>query len=191
MCGRFEVKTAAKKLKDRFGLKLAPPGAQPGERFPTQRILTIDAEQGLARGRLLAWGFTVAWSDKPMINARAETLDDKATFRPLLARRCLVPATAYFEWQKGPEGAKTKMRIHPKGQDIFAMAGLVGADGDSVTIITCTPAPEIKEIHDRMPVILRPGDEAAWIDPNRPFADVRSVLKPYEDDGGLDAEISD
>ena len=191
MCGRFEVKTAQKKLKDRFGLKLSPPGAQAGERFPTQRILTIDAERSLMRGRLLGWGLSVDWMDKPLINARAETLSEKPTFRPLLNRRCLVPATAYFEWRKAADGKKTKMRIRPRGQEIFAMAGLVGADGDSVTIVTCPPAPEIADIHDRMPVILHPADEANWVDPSRPFEAVSRLLTPYGDDDGLQAEAVD
>ena len=188
MCGRFEVKTASKKLKERFKLKLAPPAAAMGEQFPTNRILTIDAEQGLSRGRLLGWGISVDWTDKPLINARAETLTQKATFRPLLNRRCLIPATAYYEWQKGEDGKKHKMRLHPTDQEIFAMAGLVGADGDSVTIVTCAPSPEIADIHDRMPVILRPDLEAAWIDPKTPFEKVRDARKPYDENGGMASE---
>lgn len=189
MCGRFEVKAASAKLKKRFGLKLAPPTPRAGEQRPTQRILTIDAEQGLARGRLLGWGLKVEWDAKPLINARAESLGQKPTFRPLLGRRCLVPATAYFEWQRPEGGAKQKVRIHPANQELFAMAGLVGADGDTVTIVTCTPAPEIEAIHERMPVILAPEIETAWMDPARPFADVQDLLKSYGH--GMTAENAD
>ncbi len=179
MCGRFEVKEANKKLKKRFGLKLAPPRAQGTEMRPTNRILTIDGESGHARGRLLRWGLSVDWDTKPLINARAESLSEKPTFRPLLHRRCLIPATAYFEWQHPQGESKQKMRIHPSNQDLFAMAGLVGADGDSVTIITCPPSPDIADIHDRMPAILSPDDEASWIAPDVPFLEIASKLTPY------------
>ena len=179
MCGRFEVKEANKKIKKRFGLKLSPPTSQGSEMKPTDRILTIDGESGHARGRLLGWGLKVDWDAKPLINARAESLLDKPTFRPLLSRRCLVPATAYFEWQRPEGGAKQKMRIHPSDQDVFAMAGLVGADGDSVTIITTTPSPDIQNIHHRMPVILSPDDESQWIDPSVSFDQVAEKLHAY------------
>jgi len=193
MCGKFEVKAAMKKVKKRFGLKLSPPPPQGIEMAPTDRILTIDGQSGQVRGRLLGWGLKVDWDSKPLINARAETLSTKATFRPLLQRRCLVPATAYFEWAQPPgfksAGAKQKMRIHAKDRELFAMAGLIGEDGDSVTIVTCTPAPEIATLHDRMPVILNPQDEAAWIDTRRAFNEVEKLLRPY--DGGLQGENVD
>jgi len=182
MCSRFEVKAAMKKIKKRFGLKLSPPPPHGVEMAPTDRVLTIDTQGGLRRGRLLGWGLKVDWDAKPLINARAETLSAKATFRPLLQRRCLVPATAYFEWALTSGGAKPKTRIHVEDADLFAMAGLIGADGDSVTIVTCRPAPEIAMIHDRMPVILNPEDEAAWIDAGRAFKDVEKRLRPYDRD---------
>ena len=182
MCGKFEVKAAMNKVKKRFGLKLSPPPPQGIEMAPTDRILTIDGQSGQVRGRLLGWGLKVDWDAKPLINARAETLSTKTTFHPLLQRRCLVPATAYFEWARPPGGAKQKMRIHAKGSELFAMAGLIGEDGDSVTIVTCAPAPEIAMIHNRMPVILNPEDEAAWIDAGRAFKDVEKFLRPYDRD---------
>lgn len=168
------------KVKKRFGLKLSPPPPHGVETSPTDRILTIDAQGGLRRGRLLGWGLKVEWDAKPLINARAETLSAKATFRSLLQRRCLVPATAYFEWARPSGGAKQKMRIHVEDAELFAMAGLIGADGDSVTIVTCAPAPGIATIHDRMPVILTPEDEAAWIDAGRTFTDVENLLRPFD-----------
>lgn len=188
MCGRFEVDAAAEKLKKRFGLKLPPPMPNMAEQFPTNRILTIDTESGRPRGRLLGWGLAVNWTARPLINARAETLTRKPTFRPLLTRRCLIPATAYFEWRRMDDGTKRKMRLTPKDQDIFAMAGLVGRDGDHATIVTCPPATEIDHIHDRMPVILHPDEEARWLDGAVEFQDVAAALKPYE--GGMYTEAA-
>lgn len=181
MCGKFEVKAPAKKLKKRFGLKLSPPTASALVMNPTDRVLAIDGHSGHARGRLLKWGLNVNWDTKPLINARAETLNDKATFRPLLERRCLVPASAYFEWQLSEGGIKQKMRIHPEGEELFAMAGLIGTDGDSVTLVTCAPAPSVSHIHNRMPVILRLHDESAWIAADAPFSTVAEHLCPHPD----------
>lgn len=193
MCGRFEVEKAMQKVKKRFGLKLSPPSPPDlkggTEMRPGARILTIDAEAGHARGRLLGWGLHVDWTSKPLINARAETLDTKATFRPLLNRRCLVPANAYFEWQHPQGGAKQKMRIQTKDQELFAMAGLIGADGDTVTIVTCTPTDEIRAIHERMPVIFAREHETKWIDPGLDFQDVEPLLRPYK--SGMNAENAD
>jgi len=189
MCARFEVKAAIKKIKKRFGLKLSPPSLSGSEAHPTDRILTLDGQSGHTRGRLLRWGLNVDWDTKPLINARAETLNTKTTFQPLLQRRCLVPATAYFEWHRSQGGIKQKMRIHPQNEGIFAMAGLIGADGDTVTIITCAPAPSIAAIHTRMPVILSPNTEITWIDPHTSFADVQPLLRPY--DQNLEAQNVD
>lgn len=162
---------------------LPPPLAQGALRGvdmrPTDRVLTIDTLSAQPRGRLLGWGFCVNWDTRPLINARAETLTTKPTFAPLLQTRCLVPATAYFEWQHPKGGAKQKMRIHPKGSELFAMAGLIGADGDSVSIVTCPPANDIADIHNRMPVVLAREDESIWMDSAQTFDRVEKLLCPF------------
>ncbi len=124
---------------------------------------------------LLSWGLRVDWDAKPLINARAETLCQKKTFRRLLESRCLVPATAYFEWREDG-GVKLKNRIGKPDKGIFAFAGLM--DGDTFTIVTCAPGPDIAHIHNRMPVILDRQAETRWIDPDAPFEAVSSVLVP-------------
>ena len=114
---------------------------------------------------------------KPLINARAETIAEKKTFKPLLDNRCLVPATAYFEWRKsGP--AKLKNRIAPADGGVLAFAGL--SDGERFTVITCLPAVGIAHIHDRMPAILARAAEERWIDPGLSFTEVRGLLVPFE-----------
>ena len=135
-------------------------------RRATDQALIIDRRLGEGPGaRLLGWGLPVEWDAKPLINARAETLAEKKTFQPLLDARCLVPATAYFEWRKASAG-KLKNRIAPSDGGLFAFAGLM--DGRRFTIITCRPAPEIAHIHGRMPVILDRRAEPKWIDPGVP-----------------------
>ena len=173
MCSRFEMAAAAADIARRFGLKTAPPLPNAPELRPTDPALVIQPEGP----RLLGWGLAAAWDAKPLINARAETLAQKPTFRPLLATRCLVPATAYFEWRKDGR-AKLKNRIALGEGGLFAFAGLT--DGTRFTIVTCAPSPAIAHIHDRMPVILERRAEAPWIDPDVAFADVAGLLVPHE-----------
>ena len=172
MCSRFELETTAGDLAQRFGLEAAPPMPNTKELRPTDLSLVI-APDG---PKLLSWGLRMDWDNKPLINARAETLSEKKTFQPLLESRCLVPATVYFEWRKDG-GAKLKNRIGLGNRGLFAFAGLL--DGDRFTIITCAPQPGIAHIHNRMPVILEPSAEARWINPEAPFESVSGLLVPY------------
>ncbi len=182
MCSRFEINARPRDLAGRFGLDAPPPAVNAADLRPTDQALVIDRlgdDRGASAGlrvRLLGWGLAVDWTSGPLINARAETLAEKPTFRPLLDARCLVPASAYFEWRKsGP--ARHKNRIQPAAGDIFAFAGLT--DGERFTIVTCAPAPAIAHIHERMPVILDRRAEPRWIDPAQSFEDVAGLLVPY------------
>ena len=175
MCARYEQNSPPGRLIERFGLAVLPEFNFPdGEIRPTDRAVAV-----LPGGRAVAlpWGLPAPWDGKPLINARAETLEEKPTFRPLLEQRCLVPATAYFEWRKAGS-AKLKNRIARRDGEIFAFAGLT--DGERFTIITCPPAADIAHIHDRMPVILERRAEPLWIDRGTPFDKVSGLLVPYE-----------
>ena len=193
MCSRYELNASPRDLVDRFDLFDSPDVAPRGSRGrpphlysggtppvapraeirPTNLAPVID---GAHRLWMAQWGLAVSWDTKPLINARAETLERKKSFRPLLASRCLVPATAYFEWRR--DGSRRlKNRIAPADGGLFAFAGLT--DGERFTIVTCAPAAPIAHIHDRMPVILEADGEAAWLDGARPFADVKPLLAPF------------
>ncbi len=179
MCSRFEMNSPPRELARRFGLKSPPPAPNAAELRPTNQALIVDRladETGDRAGRLMAWGLAVGWDTKPLINARAETLAEKRTFRPLLEKRCLVPATAWFEWKKIGR-AKLKNRIAPVAGDVFAFAGLT--DGERFTIVTCGAAPAVAHIHHRMPVVLDGEGESSWIDPEVPFAEAAELLVPY------------
>ena len=173
MCSRFEQNAPPRDLARRFGLDEPPPAPNMAALRPTDLALVIATDGS----NLLTWGLSVDWDSKPLINARAETLTEKKTFRGLLENRCLVPATAYFEWRKD-DGAKHKNRIETADEDIFALAGII--DGGRFTIVTCAPTPPIAHIHNRMPVILARSAEAAWIDPKVPFDEVSGLLIPYQ-----------
>jgi putative SOS response-associated peptidase YedK len=169
MCSRFELSANSDGLRRRFRLSGPPPLPARTELRPTESILVIG---GKGAG-LMPWGLMVEWQSSPLINARAETLADKPTFRPLLATgRVLVPATAWWEW---PRRAKT--RIAPADGEVFAFAGLT--DGERVVIVTCAPGDGLAAVHDRMPSVLTPTGEEAWLDVSQPFERVASVLRPH------------
>ncbi|NQV56080.1 MAG: SOS response-associated peptidase [Rhodospirillales bacterium] len=178
MCSRFENNATFEEVALRFDLgplsvAAAEFAAMPEIR-PTNRVPVIGAGGVLT---MLRWGLEVSWDAKPMINARAETLADKQTFRPHLKNRCLIPATAYFEWRTEPH-RKIKTRIHLGSDKLFAFAGLY-AD-DRFTIVTCRPSTSIEHIHSRMPVIVAPQNEAQWISPDLKFEEAASALIPLE-----------
>ena len=177
MCSRFELNCRHDEVTLRFGLM--PPLSQLpyGEVRPTDPALVIGPG---GRPLVLRWGLAARWSPRPLINARAETVTTK--FARLLARRCLVPATAWFEWRKDGK-ARIKTRLRPRLTNApFALAGL--EDGERFVVLTCPAAPDAAAVHDRMPVLLAPEDEAAWLDPAtapgelaRPYGGPLSVVE--------------
>jgi len=173
MCTNYENDAAPTAVADRFGLKDIPGAIPKANLRPTDPALVI--VQGNTAS-VLKWGFAASWSNQPIVNARAETLKTKPTFIPLLENRCLVPASAYFEWRH--DGKKRlKNRISLANGELMGFAGLLW--GDRFTIITCPPAPSISQIHNRMPVILGREAEAAWINPDIRFNEVEKFLLPY------------
>ncbi|MGE5547864.1 MAG: SOS response-associated peptidase [Solirubrobacterales bacterium] len=174
MCSRYELNATAREVAGRFGLTVPPPLPNATEVRPTDMGLVIGPEGA----RLLRWGLQVSWDKRPLINARAETLATRSAFRRLLGSRVVIPATRWWEWRKEPDGkTKTKMAITRGDGDLFAFAGLV--DGDRFTVVTCAPTAELAAVHDRMPAVLAPEAEAAWLDPSQPFEAASRGLLPY------------
>ena len=179
MCGRFGLITAPETLAERFGVE-AVPALEPRYNIaPTQGILAIrrlDANV-LREATMLRWGLIPPWSDGPgagplMINARAESIADRPAYRQAFRRRrCLVPADGFYEWKRQGR-SKVPFYIRMRDGRPFAMAGLWerwdGPDGtpvESCAIVTTAANELVRAIHDRMPVILRPEDYEAWLDP--------------------------
>lgn len=174
MCSNFELNAVPLDVMNAFGLDDPPPMPNKEQLRPTDLTLII----GIGKTALMQpWGLTVDWSKQPMINARSETLTEKATFRGLLESRCIVPASAYFEWRKTEDGKKLKNRISIPQMGVFGMAGLT--DGERFTIVTSAPAPTIEHIHNRMPVVLDSDAAGRWIS-DCEYADVADLLKPYQ-----------
>jgi putative SOS response-associated peptidase YedK len=159
---------------------------------PTQDVAVIfdESPRTLSAAK---WGLIPSWSKDPsigarMINARAETLDEKPSFRGLLKkRRCLIPADGFYEWRKNADETKTPMRITLASGEAFALAGLWDVwktpEGEwlkTCTIITTEPNALMAPIHNRMPAVLTREAEAEWLNKaNDDPGYLKSLLVPY------------
>ena len=166
-------------LKERIVNKLGRPMVTEGEVCPTNIVPVIAPNRSCARTVFpMVWGFTLPRSSSPMVNARVETASTKPTFKESWERRrCIVPASYYFEWEHlinaatGKAKTGDKYMIQPKGSAVTWLAGLYRIEDISgiqvpvFTILTREPSEEIRFIHDRMPVILPGDDIEKWIDP--------------------------
>ncbi len=206
MCGRFTLNdTNATKLRMRFDLSESVE-IDERPRFniaPTDPILAVRRdEEGVREAGRLRWGLQPGrWAlrpGRPLINARAETITEQPAFRDSFhERRCLIPADGFYEWRKDENGKQPIWISRPDGEH-WAFAGiwakLEDPDGQivhSCAIVTCEPNDLIKPIHDRMPVILEPGSEAAWIDPEMDPRSLAELLRPLASDQLRTREVSD
>ena len=199
MCGRFARYDDEKELVERFNFT-NPSGILFEKRFniaPTQNVPVVVVEEDNRILKLMKWGLVPFWAKDPsignkLINARAETITEKASFKnPLKKKRCLVPASGFYEWKKS-EKIKTKIPIFfkLKNEEPLAFAGIWDdwkkPEGDKLvtfTIITTMANDLMKPIHDRMPVILQRKDESKWLDPELIGLDkLISLLNPYPSD---------
>jgi putative SOS response-associated peptidase YedK len=176
MCGRFALYLSKQRLQQTFGVEM--PDVEPRYNVsPTQPVLTIRAADGIRTAAMLRWGLVPSWADDPkigsrLINARADTVATKPSFRSAFKRRrCLIPADAFYEWQATGTKKKQPHCIRMKDKSPFAFAGLWeqwerdGQTLESCCIITTEANAVLEPIHDRMPVILPARDYDLWIDP--------------------------
>ena len=210
MCGRYTLMIERAALEERFDARFADSSEEftarynmsPGQRLP---VITNDAPEAI---RSLEWGLVPSWADDDrngLINARAETVDEKPSFRAAYERRrCIVPADGFYEWVE-TENGKQPYRIAFEDDRVFAMAGLWerwepddettqagldafgggvadedGEDGpiETFTIVTTEPNDLVSELHHRMAVILEPEREREWLTVDDP----KSLLEPYPAD---------
>ena len=181
MCGRYSLTTSIDRLLPHLNGPLpeglvahyAPrPQVRPGEPVLLQR-----QEHGRLEVGLALWGLVPAWSKDPRglrrpINARSETVAEKAFFRgPWRHRRALLPADGFYEWQKRADGSKQPWLFRLRSREPFWLGGLwerwIGADGgelDTAVILTTAPNDLLRRVHDRMPVVIPTGLEEAWLE---------------------------
>ncbi|HLZ22101.1 MAG TPA: SOS response-associated peptidase [Ktedonobacterales bacterium] len=187
MCGRYDL-TTTRELPDRFAVHQALfDFAEPRYNVaPTQTMPVVTADRQLVP---MSWGFIPVYAKKPegFINARAETVATSPAFKKAFAtRRCLVPATGFYEWQKTPQG-KVPHRISCTDQDLFAFAGIHttwtdpnGHARQTYAILTTQPNALMAPIHNRMPVILRRDAEEDWLSNGEHAVEqLLSLLAPY------------
>ncbi len=195
MCGRFVLIADPNIIQQEFNLDTIVDFAPRYNIAPTQYtpVITNETPRGLS---MYKWGLIPSWAKEEaignkMINARADGVAEKPSYRNAFKRRrCIVPASGFYEWQKGDGKTKTPMFIHPKDAEVFGLAGLWevwhSPDGDEVrtfTIITTDANDFMRPIHDRMPVILRPADYDQWLEPKELAADkLLPLLRPYDAD---------
>jgi putative SOS response-associated peptidase YedK len=197
MCGRYTL-SKRENILQRFRIVALESQIEPRYNIaPTQKVPVIVPAQN-AQGRELVemtWGLIPSWvkdrsKHKPLINARAETLAEKPSFKQaLIKRRCIIPADSFYEW-KTTAGSKVPINIHLKNKELFAIAGLweqwTSEDGEvlrTCTIITLSPNMVLADIHNRMPAILRRDSEDSWLDSNlKDTATLLKMLEPYSDE---------
>jgi putative SOS response-associated peptidase YedK len=196
MCGRFTLKADIETIAKVFHVKPSLAVSEITPRYniaPSQEVISI-LRNGASHLEPLHWGLIPSWAKdetigNKMINARAETLAEKPSFKRLLrSKRCLVVADGFYEWRK-EAGSKTKtpMYITLKSGQPFAFAGLWdlwnNPDGQQIrscTIITTQPNALMESIHDRMPVILSPDASEQWLETSlHDEHELSSLLVPY------------
>ncbi len=195
MCGRFTLTNSAEAVARIFGLAHLPEFAPRFNIAPSQDVATVRLGHGGDRVLdLLRWGLIPSWTKDPaqarlMINARSETAAEKPSFRSAMSkRRCLVPASGFFEW-KSEDGVKQPYYFASANGDPLAIASLFevwhGKGGEiieSVSLLTTEANAVVSDVHDRMPVILAEDDFESWMDPQAGAADVSHLLVPCSPD---------
>ena len=192
MCGRYSLTTPLEGVQQLFGIDAMPNLAARYNIAPTQPVVVIRRSE--AGGRELThmrWGLVPSWAKEVnsgplLINARADTVAEKPSFRNAFRRRrCLIPADGFYEWQPRPSGPKQPMRIALPGNAPFAFAGIwehwqaaEGSELESCAIVTTDANAQLYDIHSRMPVILKPENYDIWLNAEPDVA--ATLTHPYD-----------
>lgn len=193
MCGRYSLEAGSREIAEAFELAETIAFGPRYNIAPTQAapVVRLDPESHASTLALMHWGLARRWSEpgRVLINARAESIAQKPSFRKAFRRRrCLVPATGFYEWQKLGR-ARQPFHVGLRGGGIFAFAGiwdrfLVDSEPrEGFVILTTRPNAVTAPIHDRMPVLLERAAAARWLDPGiESFEGVSDLLAPAPDD---------
>jgi putative SOS response-associated peptidase YedK len=192
MCGRFTRHHKPEEIAERFEVETIDEAAVPRYNIAPSQIVPVIRQVDGREMIACKWGLIPYWSKDPkignkLINAKGETLAEKASFKSAFAkRRCLIPADGFYEWRTDENNRKLPIYLKLRDNGLFAFAGLWenwrSPEGERLrtfTIVTVEPNELISKIHNRMPAILRPEDEAAWLDPTNTATGVAHLLKPY------------
>ncbi|MCI0456682.1 MAG: SOS response-associated peptidase [Gemmataceae bacterium] len=192
MCGRFTQTASREALRTLFPLFEIPELEPRYNVAPSQPVLAVFVPPGQEQpaAAFLHWGLVPHWANPPRsvkhpINARAETAASQPTFRvPFRKRRCLVVADGFYEWQKVGKHKQPHYFRLSDGRP-FAFAGLwdrwegEGEVIDSCALLTTAANELVQPVHERMPVVLAPGDFGLWLDPRAQPPELEALLRPY------------
>ena len=190
MCGRFAVTLSPEVFRAAYGYAETPNFPPRYNIAPTQPVAVVTEEEGARHFRLMRWGFLPSWVKDPkdfplVINARRETLTEKATFKNAIRRRrCIFLADHFYEWRR--EGReKQPFAIRMKADAPLPMAGLwetysdaSGGEIDTAAIVTTDANGVLSAIHHRMTVILGGEEVARWLSPETPLEEVLALTRP-------------
>jgi putative SOS response-associated peptidase YedK len=195
MCGRFALFASGEEVVERFRLRESPLFEPRYNVAPTQAVAAVRAMSAGNELTRLRWGLVPSWASdlsigNKLLNARCETVADKPSFRAAFRqRRCLIPASGFYEWQKQGGGRKQPYFIRPRDGGLFAFAGLWerwhdprGETVESCTILTTEANELMQPLHDRMPVIVDPASDRVWLDPHSSADSLRALFVPFASD---------
>lgn len=194
MCGRYGFIPGSKdQFKRRFNVESVDFDLKPRYNVTPGQTMPVITRKSPNKAEEMKWGLVPFWAKDPkigyqMINARAETVVTKPSFRRSFAKqRCLIPASGFYEWKK-LDGTKQPYNIKLKHDQLFSFAGLYdiwkdaeGKELKTYTIITSEPNEVLAPIHNRMPVILTEADEEVWLNLNTSTNQLTTLLKPHND----------
>jgi putative SOS response-associated peptidase YedK len=194
MCGRYSLSKTD--LKKRFGVLDSNLSYDESYNISPSTVNPVIVRNSPNSIVLMKWGLIPFWAKDPkigfrMINARAEDIENKPAFRkPIRSQRCLIPATGFYEWKRlNLEGIEEKVPyyIYLKKQEIFSFAGVydIWTDAEdkrtySYAIITTSANKMMRNIHDRMPVIMDMDNEDKYLDKNTKLSEILEILKTFD-----------
>jgi putative SOS response-associated peptidase YedK len=195
MCGRFSLTKEEAEIEKRFHAKFYSNDQVKRYNVAPSQLALVLTDEKRDELQLFRWGLVPFWAKDPkigykMINAKSETVFEKPSFRSLIKRRrCLVISDGFYEWKPLDGKHKQPYRITLKDESLFAFAGLwdewtnpdTGEILHTFTIITTDANKLVAPIHNRMPVILIPEDEALWINPATKPEELKKRLTPLPD----------
>lgn len=160
---------------------------------PTNQVVTVISDAQRSYSRMMRWGLVPRWAKEinskyTMINARDDKiLETRSYTGPFKNQRCLIPASGFYEWKKGPGKTRSPLYFTTRDGGPMAFAGIWerarpgGEEVLSCSIITTSPNELVQPIHDRMPVILPPDRYRDWMDPhNESVEDLLAILQPFD-----------
>lgn len=191
MCGRYyiadeeeiiEMREILREVNQRYANRPELALLKTGEVFPTNVAPVLLADQDVSQAGLMAWGFPRWEGSGVVINARSETAAEKPMFKGSVgSKRCIIPATGFFEWDHAAGHTKDKYLLRQKNSPLLYMAGLYAVFADphglayaAFVILTTEANATVRPIHDRMPLIIESGQTEQWLH-DESYA--RSMLK--------------